>query len=91
MWDTIYQLIWVSCLTILFINAEPIILFKRWLGFREEDICGVYPVKDFFTKLLYCAMCSGFWIGLIFTLNLPQAFIISILSELIDKKIKSSI
>ena len=68
------------------------------MGFKEEEVGRVTcngrpknPIRDFFTKLLYCCMCSGFWIGLIFTLNFPQAVIISILSEVLDKKIKSSL
>jgi hypothetical protein len=91
MWNTIYEIIAVSCVTLLFINAEPMILLKRWMGFREEDICGVYKVRDFFTKLLYCCMCSGFWIGLVFTQNFYQAVIISIISEFIDRKLKSTV
>lgn len=88
MWcDTIYNIIWMSCLSVLFVVAEPIIMMKRNLGFREEDICGVQPVRDFFTKLLYCAMCSGFWIGLILSFDPQKAVIVSILSELIYRKI----
>ena len=34
-------------------------------------------------KLLSCALCCGFWIGLIATHNIFEASIISILSELI--------
>jgi hypothetical protein len=63
------------------------ILLKRQMGFKEE-IIGTNPLRDFFTKLLYCCMCSGLWIGLIFTLSFAQAVIISIVSELIDRKIK---
>jgi len=77
----------MSCLSVLFVVAEPIIMMKRYLGFREEDICGVYPIRDFFTRLLYCAMCSGFWIALLFTFNISTAVIVSILAEYIHKKI----
>ena len=87
MWDIIYQIIWISCMSVLFVNAEPMILLKRQMGFKEE-IIGTNPLRDFFTKLLYCCMCSGLWIGLIFTLSFTQAVIISIVSELIDRKIK---
>ncbi len=89
MLDIIYQVIWISCMTVLFINAEPMILIKRWMGFKEEEM-GKNPLRDFFTKMLYCSKCSGFWLGLIFTLNFPQAVIISIVSELIDRRLKSS-
>jgi len=75
-------------MSVLFINAEPMILIKRWMGFKEEEI-GKNPLRDFFTKLLYCAMCSSFWIALIFTQNFQLTVIISIVSEVIDKIIKS--
>lgn len=88
MLDIIYQVIWISCMSVLFINAEPMILIKRWMGFKEEEM-GKNPLRDFFTKLLYCGKCSGFWLGLIFTQNFCQAVIISIVSELIDRKLKS--
>lgn len=88
MWDIFYSIIWVSCLTLLFVNAEPMILIKRWMGFKEE-LMGSNPLRDYFTKLLYCCMCSGFFIGLVFTQNFQLACIISIVSELIDRKLKS--
>lgn len=81
-----YDIIWISCLSVLFVVAEPSILIKRWLGFKEEEM-GKSKVKDFFTKLLYCAMCSGTWIGLILTMDISKAVIIGIVSELIYKKI----
>ena len=83
----IWTILWISCLGILSVHAEPAILFKRWLGFREEDICGVYKFHDFITKLLYCTMCSSFWIALIITWSLPMACVISIVANIIDKRL----
>ena len=88
MWELLYSVIWVSCLTLLFVNAEPMILIKRWMGFKEEEM-GKNPLRDFFTKLLYCEQCSGFWIGWIFTQNFQLAVIISIVSGIIGKFTKS--
>lgn len=74
-------------MSVLFINAEPMILIKRWMGFKEEEM-GKNPLRDFFTKLLYCEQCSGFWIALVFTQNFQVSCIISIVSGIIGKFIK---
>ncbi len=79
--ETIIGLI---CLTHLFIVAEPSILIKRWLGFREEEYDKMTPTKRFIHKLITCHLCSGFWIGLL-TGNLFIAAIVSIGSELLCK------
>lgn len=79
--ETIIGLI---CLTHLFVVAEPSILIKRRLGFREEEYDKMSPTKRFIHKLITCHLCSGFWIGL-FTGNLFLAAIISIGSELLCK------
>ena len=75
----------LACVTHLFVVAEPMILIKRKLGFKEEDIKGINKTKDFFVKMIYCNLCSGFWIGLLFTFNPLEAVIISVMAELIHK------
>lgn len=84
-----FEMNWVlivvlACVTHLFVVAEPIILIKRFMGFKEEEI-GKNKVRDFFTKMLYCNLCSGFWIGLLFTLNPLEAVMISVIAEIIHK------
>lgn len=74
----------LACVSHLFVVAEPMIYIKRYMGFKEEEI-GNNKVRDFFTKMLYCNLCSGFWIGLLFTLNPLEAVIISVMAELIHK------
>jgi len=59
----ITTIITIMALSYLFINAEPIILIKRILGFKEEKYDEFTPLKRFFHKLIYCWMCSAFWIG----------------------------
>lgn len=83
----IFNIIWIACVSVLFVVAEPMIMAKRGLGFKEELIGRGNPLRDKITKLLYCALCSGFWIGLAFTQDVRYAAIISILSEMIHKKI----
>jgi len=83
----IINLLGLICLSVLFNTAEPILLLKRRIGFKEEDYDTYSNNKKFFHRGLYCTMCSGFWIGLILTGNIFTASIISIGSELINKKI----
>jgi len=75
------------CLAVLFNTAEPILLLKRRIGFKEEDYDNYSKFKKFVHRGIYCCMCSGFWIGLILSGNIFTASIISIGSELINKKI----
>lgn len=87
MFEMIFEIASIACLSVLFVIAEPMILIKRNMGFKEENI-GSLKIKDIFTKLLYCSLCSGFWIGLIYTHNIFMACIISVLAEYIDKKLR---
>ena len=73
----------LTCLSYLFVVAEPLTLFKRLIGFKEENYFEYGKVKKFFHRLLNCCMCSGFWIGLIATGNIGTAAIISITSEIL--------
>lgn len=75
------------CLSVIFQVAEPILLIKR-LVFKEEEYDTYSSTKRFLHRGLHCCLCSGWWIGFIFTLDPLMASIISIGSELIYKKIK---
>jgi hypothetical protein len=75
----------IAALSFLFVTAEPLILFKRFLGFREEDYMKYGKVKAFISRLINCCLCSGFWLGLILTGSMYDAALISIISELIYK------
>jgi len=77
----------LACLNVLFIVAEPILLLKRYIGFKEEEFDTYTPLKRFFHKLLYCCLCSGWWLSLIISQNIFIAAIASILGEYIYKKI----
>lgn len=75
------------CISILFVASEPLILLKRYIGFKEEEYDTWTNKKRFIFRLITCVLCSGFWIGLI-SGSLYKAAIISVLAELIYKKIK---
>jgi hypothetical protein len=84
----ILTIIGISCVSVLFQASEPMILLKRYMGLKEEEYMTYSKWKKTIHKLLYCCLCSGFWIGLILTQNILAASIISITGELIYKKIK---
>jgi len=75
----------LACLSFLFVNAEPLILFKRFCGYREEQMHTYSKTKQFIHKLIYCCLCSGFWIGLIFSGSILKAALISVIAEIISK------
>jgi len=79
----ILQHLGLAAISFLFaVGAEPIQLLKHKLNILNvEDHNPEW--KNFIIKLINCSLCSGFWIGLLFTQSLYSAAIISILSELI--------
>lgn len=80
--EYINQIIALICITILWITAEPAVRLKRIL-FKEENYEKYTDWVQFIHRILYCAECSGFWIGFIFTHSIWQAAIVAIGSELI--------
>lgn len=78
--ELILEIISWSCITLLWINSEPTAMLRYYL-FKDAD--------NFIIRLLNCAMCSGFWIGLIFTFDIQLAAIISILSEFLNRYLNS--
>lgn len=82
-----YEIIMLACVGVLLQCAEPIILMKRFLGFEEEKYDTYSKEKRFFHRLLYCAMCLTFWVGLAFTWDFGISVIGSVLAAYIYKKI----
>ena len=94
--EIILKIIGLASLTVLFVKAEPLIIIKRLLGFKEELYDTYSSLKRFIFKLITCCMCSGWWIGIFFlslsgNYNLLEvielASIVSIISELLARKI----
>jgi hypothetical protein len=76
--ELIFKLIGIACLTSVLVNAEPV------EKLRER----IFKKDNWFTKLITCALCLGFWLGFFFMgFNLLHAGIVSILAELISRKI----
>ena len=76
------EILGLAALTNLFVWSEPtnILKAKVYKLIKKEE-------EGFIYRLLSCCLCSGFYIGFIFTLSLYQAAIIAVLAELISKKL----
>jgi hypothetical protein len=84
--ELIFKIIGLASLTVLFVASEPMIKFKHFL------LKGIKDYQDkWFWRLINCGLCSGFWIGLIFTGDILTAATISVLSEVLYQKINGSI
>lgn len=83
----IITILGIISINILLQVAEPIILLKRLIGFKEEEYDRYNQVWRFFHRLLYCCACLGFWCGLIISWNIYIAAICSIASEWLYKKL----
>lgn len=80
------KLIGITLLTCLIVEyAAPIRWIKVYFGISEQDN-PKQMYKIILQKLFNCALCLGFWLGLIFYLNtdkfLYMAAIISFTSEI---------
>jgi len=89
------EIIGLSCLTVLLVNATPILMLRDKVGLL--DMKESYSMfRNRIIELLSCPMCLGFWIGFLYFITTQNNFfqsillgsIISILSEIINKYIR---
>ncbi len=81
MW-TIITVLGLACLTNLWIHSEPTNKLRYWLYNKVKDKDSLWH-----WRLINCALCTGFYVGLLFTWNLYLAAIVSVCAELICKKL----
>lgn len=74
-----------ACFGYLLVVAEPVIMIKRWFGFKEEEYDEMSYNMRFFHRLLYCSKCLTFWVTILFTFDPVIAVISSVLAGLIEK------
>ena len=81
MW-TLITILGLASLTNLWIHSEPTNFFKEWLykGVNNRDSLWHW-------RLINCALCTGFWLGLLITWNILLAALVSVSAELICKKL----
>lgn len=72
----------LSAITVLAVESKP----TNWIYYQiTKKISLKYSLK--IVEFLRCPLCLGFWIGLIFTLSIPQAALVSILAQFIQNQI----
>lgn len=81
MWYVI-TILGLASITNLLVHSEPTMRLRNFL-LRNHS--------GFFRRLLECALCTGFWIGLAFTFNIYLAAIISVVAEFISRKLNSGL
>ncbi len=82
------KFIGVILITLLFVEyAAPIQFIKRFFNVWTLD-SPKETYKQVIQKLVGCAMCSGFWIGLAFYQSLYWAAIIAFCSEILNNILK---
>lgn len=90
----ILYLIGFMCITVLLVNATPIMIIRDKFGLYEIDDKNNSKFKNRIIELLSCAMCLGFWVGFVGSIfitdydilpSILYASIISIGSEIINK------
>jgi hypothetical protein len=85
--EVMIKIIALGAIGYLFVKAEPLIILKRLIGFKEENYDEYGMVKQFLFRMITCSMCSGFWISLIISGNVFIAAIASIVAKIIDDKL----
>lgn len=75
------EIIGAAALTNLWIHSEPTNILRHQV-YKHKDKDNLWH-----WRLINCALCTGFWLGLLLTFNLYQAAIISVVAELISKKL----
>lgn len=94
--DVNLYLLILICFTLVFVRGW---IFDRPKKFLIKPLKGY--IEEFFSTLLYCSMCTGFWVGLFGSFILDSSWIgyspainhfasgliISILSKGVDKLI----
>lgn len=83
--DIIINIVALACLTHLWVISEPTRGLRKLIGLDSS-----HPIKIIrvFTQFLECSLCSGFWLGLLFTGgSLYMAAIVSVLAEYIYRKL----
>lgn len=87
MFEIIIKIIGLASISFLIAKgAQPIQDIKSLL-IISNDSEYKNKIQWFILQLVNCSLCTGFWIGLLFTQSIIIAGIVSVVSELIDRKI----
>lgn len=92
--ETIWNIILIAAIGLLWISSEPTYLLREWIC---KKIYGCNFERTMLWRLLECTMCSTFWIYILykllsdFSIQIGEAAVCSILAELIDRRLKKGI
>lgn len=76
------EIIALACLVNLWIHSEPTNFFRYWIYKSVKDKDALWH-----WRLINCALCTGFWFGLLVTLNIYSAALVAVAAEFICKKL----
>lgn len=82
--QTIIQFIGLCCFVYLLVEASPIQAIKAKIGFTPNS---KYSAVSYLASMADCCLCLGFWVGLVFYMDVLTASIVSICSEILYRKL----
>lgn len=82
--QTIIQFIGLCCFVYLLVEAHPIQALKAKSGFTPD---AKNKVVSYLAMMCDCCLCLGFWVGLVFYMDILTASIVSICSEFLYRKL----
>jgi hypothetical protein len=98
--NNIINAVGLISMAVVVANAYPVKLILSYIYYKIENsnyesiiinktLQFIYDNFFIIEKLFECAMCLAFWIGLIYYQNILYASIIALLSNYIDRTIKT--
>ena len=85
--EILIKILGLGALSFLFVTSTPTTMLRIWLF--NKIYKGKYYEGNLIWKLITCSLCSGFWIGLIFTGDILIASLVSVIAEMICRKLSS--
>ncbi len=76
----LFNILAAACLSYLLVVAEPIVALRNYLRLTDATWVG---------RLLGCALCSGFWVGLAVTHSVLDAAIVGVVAEVIYRRMQT--
>lgn len=70
----------------LWVSSEPTARLREALGFTDAKYPEMGEAKAFLHRMMNCALCSGFWIGLAMTWHVGWAAVAAVAAETINRK-----
>lgn len=82
--EPIKDFVGLCCGIYLAVEAHPIQVLKAKTGFTPDSN---NKVVSYLAMMFDCCLCLGFWVGLVFYMDILTASIVSICSEFLYRKL----